>query len=161
DWKSVLKKPSPTNGRVSPDQVPALESAPDHFDAKVSALIRDVPVPGDLASRLLMELQHTNGSQSAATSALGATVVPLSPPQPDSARSGNRWRLASIAATGICIAACVVGAWFLTGPRPTIPLEDLVQEAVADETTAAALPVLTSFADGSQPVLPATMKTRS
>jgi len=148
----------------------------NQFDAKVGAMVRDVPVPADLKGRLLARL-HTEAPMpvdapaeiagSAATvttesAASPATFVPAPVPGSPPIRSRSSMRRRSIIA-GALTAACLVtgiGAWFLWRPAPSINPNEIAAELVKDDFRPDQIPELTKFANGADVRLPSTMNTR-
>jgi hypothetical protein len=150
----------------------------NQFDAKVGAMVRDVPVPADLKGRLLArlhaeapipvgapaEIGQSTGSTTAVTTENSAspeisTSAPALDSRPIRSRGSRRrrWILA-----GALTAACIVtgiGAWSLW-QAPSINPNEIAAELVKDDFRPNQLPELTKFANGLDVRLPATLNTR-
>jgi len=147
------------------------------FDAKVGAMVRDIPVPADLKGRLLARLQaaasipvdapaeivKSTGSATAMTTETGAIPVTSAPAvdsRPIRSRGSmrRRWTVA-----GALTAACIVtgiGAWSLWHTPPSINPNEIAAALVMDDLLPNQLPEFTKFANGLDVRTPATMNTR-
>jgi hypothetical protein len=146
------------------------------FDAKVGAMVRDIPVPADLKARLVARLEAaaqipssdksaiataTSGTASVTTGA-GATPVaspsaPAAAPPPARSHGKSRRRWLSAAAVA---AACVVagfGAWSLWPTPPSINPNDIAADLAKDDIDPDQWAVFTQFSNRLPAQLPATM----
>jgi hypothetical protein len=156
-----VKNDPDTNGAASADSRFANPAAPDSFDARLGKLMPEVYVPPDLEMRLFDKLQLRDIPPSAAASDLqrpvGPSVPSISRTSPAVFRLTRRRSFAA-AAAGLCLAAGSV--WFVNSRQPTVDLDDLVGQVIADDTTLDLLAPATSTAEDEQHVLPETMNTR-
>jgi hypothetical protein len=174
------------------DACPACQTAvrrQKQFDAKVGAMVRDVPVPADLKARLMARLEAsaqiqsdeqtaiaaaTNGAASITTGAGAIPVAsqssPAAVPPPARSRGKSRRRWLSAAALA---AACVVagfGTWSLWPAQPSIDPHDVAGRLAKDGIDsdhwpefvrfASGWPEFVRFARGPALRLPATMITQ-
>jgi hypothetical protein len=135
------------------DACPACQAAVRRqavLDRKIGDLLRDVPVPEGLATRLLQSLERASAATAGpalAVAGVDAGARPVSETAPR--RRGRRWVISLAAA---CVLAAIFGAWRLIAPP--LSLEGLIVQA---ET---AMPTLPECDKHAWPPLPTTMNTR-
>lgn len=130
----------------------------DEFDMHVGAICRDVPVPEDLASRILAALDTEGGIPTAQPGSLPASTVAGTVAVQTRERVAQRPRLRRrvlwMAAAAACVALAFGGVWHVAFRR-TIDLDQLIAAGIGPDATQLAL-----FAEGAAPPLPMSLNGR-